>query len=145
MEDTKKDVFLGIGAVLTAFGASLCCILPIAVAVLGVGSAALAAQLEPLRPWLAGLTVLFSGFAFYRAYKPEVCAPGENCTVSAGRRRNRIILWIVALIAVVLMAFPYYASWLFRVCQETRDEEAECIIKALEELGYSAQLMRTEG
>lgn len=112
MEDAKKNAFLGIGAVLAAFGASLCCVLPVAVAILGVGSAALAAQLEPLRPWLAGLTVLLLGLAFYQAYKPVDCGPGEACAVPRSRRRNRIILWIVALVAAVLMAFPYYASWL---------------------------------
>ena len=113
MEDAKKNLFLNTGAVLAAFGASLCCILPVGVAVLGVGSAALGARLEPFRPWLAGLTVIFLGFAFYQAYKPVECEPGETCAVPASRRRHRIALWIVAVVAVVLMAFPYYASWLF--------------------------------
>jgi mercuric ion transport protein len=113
MEDTKTNTSLGIGAVLAAFGASLCCILPVAVAALGVGSAALAVKLEPWRPWLAGLTVALLGFAFYQAYRPIDCAPGQTCAVPASRRRNRIVLWIVAITALVLMAFPYYASWLF--------------------------------
>ena len=113
MEDAKKNAFLGAGAVLAAFAASLCCILPVAVAVLGVGSAALGAKLEPLRPWFAGLTVLLLGFAFYQAYRPVECAPGEVCAVPASRRRYRIALWVVAVLALALMAFPYYASWLF--------------------------------
>ncbi|MEZ5332818.1 MAG: mercuric transporter MerT family protein [Thermoanaerobaculia bacterium] len=113
MEDAKKSLLLNAGAVLAAFGASLCCILPVAVALLGVGSAALGSKLEPFRPWLAGLTVIFLGFAFYRAYKPVECEPGEACAVPASRRRHRIALWIVAVVAVALMAFPYYASWLF--------------------------------
>lgn len=113
MEDARKSLFLNTGAVLAAFGASLCCILPVGVAVLGVGSATLGAKLEPLRPWLAGLTVLFLGFAFYQAYKPAECEPGEACAVPANRRRQRIVLWIVAVVAVALVVFPYYASWLF--------------------------------
>jgi len=113
MEDAKKNAFLGAGAVLAAFAASLCCILPVAVAVLGVGSAALGAKLEPLRPWFAGLTVLLLGFAFYQAYRPVECAPGEVCAVPASRRQYRIALWVVAVLALALMAFPYYASWLF--------------------------------
>lgn len=112
MQDVKKHQLLGAGAVLAAFGASLCCTLPIAVALLGVGSAALGAQLEPYRPWLAGLTFVFLGFAFYQAYKPVECEPGEACAIPASRRRHRIVLWIVALVALALMAFPYYASWL---------------------------------
>ncbi len=113
MEDAKRNAFLGVGAVLAAVGASLCCILPVAVALLGVGSAALGARLEPLRPWFAGLTVLLLGFAFYQAYRPVECAPGEACAVPAGRRRHRILLWVVAVVALTLIAFPYYASWLF--------------------------------
>ena len=112
MEDAKKNMFLNAGAVLAALGASLCCILPVAVAVLGVGSAALGAKLEPFRPWLAGLTVIFLGFAFYQAYKPVECEPGEACAVPS-RRRHRLALWMVAVVAVALMAFPYYSSWLF--------------------------------
>lgn len=112
MEDAKRSLFLNAGAVLAAFGASLCCLLPVAVAVLGIGSAALGAELEPFRPWLAGITVLFLGFAFYQAYKPVECEPGESCAVAASRGRQRIALWIVLVVAVALMAFPYYASWL---------------------------------
>lgn len=108
--DTK---WLGAGAVVTAIGASLCCILPVAVALLGVGSAALAAKLEPLRPWMTGATVLILGFAFYRAYRPERCAPGETCAVPASRRRQRIALWLVTGVAMALLTFPYYVSWLF--------------------------------
>jgi mercuric ion transport protein len=113
VEDVKKNQLLGAGAVLAAFGASLCCTLPIAVALLGVGSAALGAKLAPLAPWLSGLTVVFLGFAFYHAYKPVECEPGEACAIPASRRRHRIVLWIVALVALALMAFPYYVSWLF--------------------------------
>lgn len=111
--DSKNGALLTTGTVLAAFAASLCCIVPVAVAVLGVGTAALGAQLEPFRPFFVGVTVLLLGFAFYRAYRPAPCAPGEACTVPANRRRNRIVLWIVAVVAVVLMAFPYYSAWLF--------------------------------
>jgi copper chaperone CopZ len=195
MEDTRKSLFLGIGAVAAAFGASLCCILPVAVAVLGVGSAALGARLEPWRPWLLGFTALFLGFAFYRAYRPEACAPGGSCAVPVGRRRNRIVLWIVAVIAVALMTFPYYAApraaagearaasvtALFRVegmtcggCESgvrlqiekldgvesagasydkrqarvTYDPKRvapERIIRAIQDLGYTAELVKTGG
>ena len=113
MEDVRKDRLLSTGAVLAAVGASLCCILPVAVAVLGVGSAALGAKLEPFRPFFAGATALLLGFAFYRAYKPVACAPGEACAVPANRQRNRIVLWAVTVVALVLLTFLYYASWLF--------------------------------
>ena len=40
---SKSHGWIVAGAVLSALGASACCILPVAVALLGVGSAALAA------------------------------------------------------------------------------------------------------
>lgn len=112
MEEARKNLLVSVGAVFAAFGASLCCVVPVAVAVLGVGSAALGSQLEPLRPWLAGLTALLLAFAFYRAYRPVECEPGDACEVPTSRRRHRIALWSATLAAIALMAFPYYASWL---------------------------------
>ncbi len=101
------------GALVAALGASLCCILPIGVALLGVGSAAAAARFEPYRPYFLAVTAALLGFAFYRAYRPVACVPGEACAEPSDRRRNRILLWVVALVAVGLLAFPYYAAWLY--------------------------------
>jgi mercuric ion transport protein len=112
MQSTGKGRLFEAGAVLAALGASVCCILPVAAAVLGVGSAALASQLEPLRPWLTAATIVLLGFAFFQSYKPLKCAPGEACEVPASRRRSRIALWAVTLVAVALLAFPYYVGWL---------------------------------
>ena len=114
MEATNKKVWLGVGTVLAAVGASLCCILPVAVVVLGVGSAALGAKLEPFRPYLLGLTVVLLGTAFYQVYKPnrEECAPGQSCAVSVGQRWQRIIVWVVAILALAVAAFPYYVNWI---------------------------------
>ncbi|MBP9826716.1 MAG: hypothetical protein KBF21_20985 [Thermoanaerobaculia bacterium] len=70
-------------------------------------------RLEPLRPYLLATTVLLLGFAVYRAYQPLECAPGEACAVPPARRRFRIVLWVVTAVALALVTFPYYASWLF--------------------------------
>ncbi len=110
MKSTQEYALTTAGTVVAAVGASLCCILPVAVAVLGVGSAALGAQLEPLRPYFLVLTFGILGFAFYRAYRPEPCEPGQACAVPASRRRHRLTLWIVAAVALALTTFPYYAG-----------------------------------
>lgn len=111
MEEVKKATLLNVSAIAAALGASVCCTLPIVVAVLGVGSAALGAALAPLTPWFTGLTVLLLGFAFYRAYRPVPCEPGEACAVPASRKRQRLILWIVTLVALLLVTFPYYSAF----------------------------------
>jgi len=66
METVHGKVLLGVGTVVAAVGASLCCIVPVAVVLLGVGSAALGARLEPIRPFFLGLTLLLVGIAFYQ-------------------------------------------------------------------------------
>ena len=112
MSTTTGSGWLGAGALLAAVGASLCCVLPVVVALAGVGSAALGAMFEPYRPYLIGATGLLLGFAFYRAYRPAAaeCDPGESCAVPEGRRRQRLLLWIVAVMAVLLLTFPYYVN-----------------------------------
>ncbi len=114
METINKKVLLGVGTVVAAVGASLCCIVPIAVVLLGVGSAALGAQLMPIRPYLLGLTVVLLGTAFYQVYKPnkEECAPDQSCAVPAGQRRQRTVVWVFAIVAVAVAALPYYVNWI---------------------------------
>ena len=112
MSATRGAAFLSSATILSAVAASLCCILPVAVALLGVGSAAFGAWLQPWRPLFLGITVVFLGIAFYQVYRPVECAPDEACAVSTSRRWQRIFLWIVAGISMLLMAFPYYLEWL---------------------------------
>lgn len=63
--------------------------------------------------WL-GATMLLLGFAFYRAYRPQPtgCAPGESCAVPENRRRQRLLLWVVATVPSLLLTFPYYIGWI---------------------------------
>ncbi len=111
-ETAGKGIALNFATILAALGASLCCILPVAVAILGVGSAALGAKLEPWRPWFIVLTVGLFGFAFYEVYRPRECAPGEDCGAPTRRRRHRALLWVVATASLLLITFPYYVRWI---------------------------------
>lgn len=113
MEEAKKGSLIRVGAVIAAFGASLCCVLPVAVALLGVGSAALGAKLEPLRPYFLVLTTVLLGLAFWQAYRTRECEEGEACAVESRRHRYRVALWVVTLIVAALVTFPYYSSYLF--------------------------------
>jgi mercuric ion transport protein len=105
-----KAALGGVGA---ALAASACCIGPVAFSLIGAGAVgASAVALEPYRPWFIGMTVLLVGFAFYSAYRPlpvDACADGA-CTPPS-RRAARLLAWIAAVIAAVLIAFPYYIGW----------------------------------
>lgn len=106
-----KTALGGVGAAVVA---SACCIGPVAFSLVGAGAlGASAVALEPYRPWSMGATVLLVGFAFYSAYRP---LPADACTDGAcapqSRRAARVLAWTAAVIAAVLIAFPYYIGWL---------------------------------
>ena len=73
----KENVAIG-GAVLTALGASLCCVGPLLALAFGVGAFGAAAVFVSARPYLLAAAVLALAFGFYRIYfRREACAPGE--------------------------------------------------------------------
>ncbi len=100
-------------ALLTALGASACCLGPFVLATLGLGGAWMSAvtALAPYRPVFIGLTAALLGLAGWRLYRvPAVCGTQGACAVSPARRRARRVFWGVALVAVMLVAFPYYGT-----------------------------------
>ena len=117
-------------AIVTAVLASLCCITPV-LAVLGglSGIASTFSFLEPLRPYFIAFTIIILGYAFYNAYKPKekdeiecACLPAEasakegdddKVDIKKSFINSKSFLWIVAVIAVVLITFPYYSQAFF--------------------------------
>ncbi len=103
----NKTVLSTSGSIVSAFLASLCCIGPVVLSVIGAGSLGFAAVFEPYRPYLMVTTVLFLGAGFYFTYrKREVKCEDGTCKVESAGTLNKAILWIAAVIAVVFMFFP---------------------------------------
>jgi mercuric ion transport protein len=104
-------------SVLTAVGASVCCIGPIAAAVLGIGSLGGLVRYEPLRPYFTVMTLALLAVAFYITYrrKPaEACAPDSLCETHGQDRiakLNRIVLWVVTTIVLAVLTFPTWSGW----------------------------------
>ncbi len=98
-------------ASVVAAAASVCCIGPVAAAVLGAGAlGAASTRFEPYRPWFLGLTLILLGVGCASTYRREPeCADG-TCP-PASRQTARIVLWIAVVLAGVLAAFPYYMKW----------------------------------
>jgi len=111
-----RQAFTLAGAVGTAFLASLCCIGPLLFVALGVG-AGLASRFEPLRPVFTVLTLVLLAFGFYTVYgaprrtrsAAAACAPGAACAAPRDRTRDRWILWVATVIAVVILTFPQWS------------------------------------
>ncbi len=108
----------GAGAALASVAASVCCLGPIAIAVLGVEGAILAAGIKPYRaPLLAGSVALL-GLAFWGTYRSSGgqaagTRDAQACGVGA-RRITRIVLWVAAALWVgaVLLQFVVNLTWL---------------------------------
>ena len=86
-----------------------CCVFPVAFSFLGAGGIAFAMSLMPYRAYFIALTLLFLGGGFYFAYRPEkaVCAPGTACGSPRSRKLQRVSLWVVTVLTLILLAFPY--------------------------------------
>lgn len=104
-----------LAAITTGLLASVCCIGPILLAVLGIGGAGLLVKFEPYRPYFMGFTVLLLGAGFYFAYfRKPVVAEGDvdecGCEQPQKKQWGKVMLWIATVVAIVAMASPYLLS-----------------------------------
>lgn len=111
----NKDKALMSSGIAAAFVASLCCITPVAASIAGIGGiASTFSWMEPIRPYVIGLTLLILGFAWFQKLKPKskeeidcVCDDEPNIF------QSKSFLGVVTLLAMILMAFPYYSEAFF--------------------------------
>lgn len=105
----------------------------------GVSGAGIASTLEVYRPVFIAMTFGFLGAAFYFTYRPkqktaagaghDCCtvepADGDNCCAPTGNRRlsvmtlNKVMLWVVTVLAVAFLLFPSYVGLVFGTGNET--------------------------
>ena len=105
-----------LAAVAAAFGASLCCIGPLVLLALGIGGTWISylTALEPYRPIFIGITLVFLFLAFRKLYLiPRQCAPEDTCAIPTTLRNQRILFWVVSVILIALLTFPYYGLIFF--------------------------------
>ena len=104
-----------VASVFAAIGASVCCVVPLVLLMLGVGGAWVSSlvALEPIRPALIIVTLLFLGLAFRRLYlQPAVCDPAAACAVPRALKRQRLAFWLVTAALLPLLSVPWLAPLL---------------------------------
>jgi mercuric ion transport protein len=107
----EKEKLTTTGAVAAAIIASLCCIGPIAVAMIGVGSVAAFSVFWEFRLYLIGLTLILLGLAFYFTYrKREVVCEDGTCKFESAGKWSKGAVWTATLLAALAIAFPYFGS-----------------------------------
>lgn len=105
-----------IAGVLAAVAASVCCVGPLLLLMLGVSGAWISrlTEFEPYRPYFIALTLLFLGLAFRKLYLVKrVCSTAEACADDQALHRQQLIFWLLSIPLLLLIAFPWYASLLF--------------------------------
>lgn len=126
----RRAALTGVGGIVAALLGSLCCVGPLLFVSLGIG-AGLASAFEPLRPAFGVAMLGLFGFGFWTVYggrrgvqavpndiagidaaNAPACGPGEACAVPTRRRRDVLILWTAAVLALVFWTFPTWSLWL---------------------------------
>lgn len=100
-----------LGGLAAGLAASLCCVGPLVLVMLGLGGAWMAnlAALEPYRPIFLGLGVLLLFLAYRKIYRAPVCTPGSVCAMPPQARLYKILFWMVAGLILLAIVFPYFA------------------------------------
>lgn len=103
-----------IGGVVAAIAASLCCVGPLVLVMLGVGGAWAGnlAVLEPFRPYFLGAALIALFFAWKKIYcapAAAACTPGSLCALPQTNRVYKALFWIVAALIAAAFVFPYLA------------------------------------
>ncbi|PAU77101.1 mercuric transport protein [Halovibrio salipaludis] len=97
----------GIAAIL----ASACCLGPLVLIMLGVSGAWIGnlTALEPYRPIFIGIALVAMFFAWRRIFRArEACEPDEVCAVPRVRMAYKAIFWVVAVLVLLALVFPYF-------------------------------------
>lgn len=146
MSRSSKSL-VGVG-ILAAITASLCCIVPVLAILAGItGIASVFSWMDPVRPYIIGVTIIILGAAWYKALKPkkeEQCAcEDEETGKKEGFINTKTFLSIITVLAVLLIAFPYYSKIFF-----TESKDIEVVIadkKDIEKVKLNISGMTCQG
>ncbi len=101
-----------VAAAVTGAAASICCIGPLAITILGVQGAIWAAGIQPYRWYLLAASSVFLSVGFWSYYGRRT--QGASCPTRTGRIA-RIILWSSTIVWAGAVAIQFVADkyWLY--------------------------------
>ena len=103
-------------ASLAAIGASVCCVVPLVLVLMGISGAWIAnlTAMDAWRPGFSVATLLCLAVAFWSLYGPSSrCRTDGACISPQVLVRRRRWLWLAAVGIATLLLFPYYVVWFF--------------------------------
>lgn len=108
--DEAKKVKLGlVGGAVGTLLASICCLGPLVLVLLGVSGAWVSGlgALYPFKPYLLAATAAFLAWSGYVLYRPKkACAIGSLCANPRLMRAQRIAFWAVAVTVTTVVLLP---------------------------------------
>ena len=109
----RSQWLVATGAVLTAFAASSCCVLPLVLFGLGVSGAWIAnlTQLAPYQHYFVVTTIAFLGTGYRLVYRSSklACADGEACTRPLPNRAVKAGLLIATFLVIAALGVNLFA------------------------------------
>ncbi len=96
--------------------ASTCCLGPLVLVMLGFSGAWIGnlTLLEPYRPVFIGIALVALFLAYRRIFRPvQACKPGDACARAPVRASYRLVFWIVAVLVLVGVAFPFVVPFFY--------------------------------
>lgn len=111
--ENKSGWLIGSGIVASLL-ASICCVGPLVLTVLGISGAAVLVKFEVLRlPMIFLILGMFAvaGFSLYR--KRNSCEPGSLCADPRKFKKMILFYWIGLAIAILGVTSPWWVAALF--------------------------------
>ena len=107
-----------IGGIAAVIAASLCCVAPLVLVLMGIGGAWIAnlAVFEPYRPLFLGVGIVFMVLAYRKIYgapAAQDCTPGSLCALPQTNRVYKVLFWVVAAVMTLALVFPYIAPFFY--------------------------------
>lgn len=103
------SLFGAASAALTSTAASICCIGPLGIALLGVNGAIWAAAIKPYRFYFLSGSLLLLGYAHWSMRRGDRCGEGEACSTRP-RRISRFVLWGATVLWFAAVAIQFAAD-----------------------------------
>ena len=116
MVSRKRKIFAA-GGVIGAILASTCCVVPLLFVTLGISGAWIGnlTALEPYKPYIAGVALVFIGLGFRQVYfkaKPA-CVDGSYCAKPQSAVLTKTALWFSTVIVLLALTISWWAPFFY--------------------------------
>lgn len=110
--ENKSGWLIG-GGIVASIIASLCCVGPLILTVIGVSGVAVFSKFEAVRTPMILLVISLFGIAGFTLYRKQTqCEPGSICANPKKYRKMIVFYWVGFVIALLGITSPQWIAWL---------------------------------